>query len=128
MGIPVRKDVIHSCLIEKVLPVIRSKWPRSSAMFPIYVQQDNARLHIKSLDDNFLHEAREDGFDIRLVCQPLSSQYMNVLHLVFSDLFSLWNIKKHLIRLTSLFMPLRNLLMNYHRNLSIACSYHCKLV
>ena len=39
-------------------------------MLPIYVQQDNARPHIKSSDADFLDEARKDGFDIRLVCQP----------------------------------------------------------
>ncbi|KAH0744694.1 hypothetical protein KY290_032687 [Solanum tuberosum] len=42
----VTKDITRSCLIEKVLPAIRSKWPASTSSAPIFIQQDNARPHI----------------------------------------------------------------------------------
>ncbi|KAH7835594.1 hypothetical protein Vadar_027734 [Vaccinium darrowii] len=79
----VTKDVIRSCLIEKILPAIRSKWPQSSAANPIYIQQDNARPHIHPLDAEFVEAAHKDGFNIQLVCQPPNSPDMNVLDLGF---------------------------------------------
>ncbi|KAH0650418.1 hypothetical protein KY284_030330 [Solanum tuberosum] len=42
----VTKDITRACLIEKVLPAIRSKWPASDSNIPIFIQQDNARPHI----------------------------------------------------------------------------------
>ncbi|XP_026458589.1 uncharacterized protein LOC113359119 [Papaver somniferum] len=77
----VTKDVIRSCLINKVLPAIRSKWPRSSNMEPIFIQQDNARPHINPNDQEFLEDASKDGFDIRLSFQPPNSPDFNVLDL-----------------------------------------------
>lgn len=61
------KDVFRSCLIEKVLPAIRSKWPHSSTptMDPIHVQLDNARPHFLPSDAEFIEATTKDGFDIR---------------------------------------------------------------
>ncbi|KAH7852570.1 hypothetical protein Vadar_026523 [Vaccinium darrowii] len=77
--IKVTKDVSRSCLIEKVLPAFRSKWPRCSAMETIYIQQDNAKPHITGLDAEFLEAANQEGFDIRLSFQPPNSPDMNIL-------------------------------------------------
>ncbi|XP_058208226.1 uncharacterized protein LOC131321239 [Rhododendron vialii] len=79
----VTKEITRSCLIEKVLPAIRSKWPRSAAVETIYIQQDNARPHIHGSDPEFLEAASRDGFDMRLSFQPPSSTDMNVLDLGF---------------------------------------------
>ena len=78
----VTKDVIRSCLIEKVLPSIQTKWPGSVGE-PIYIQQDNARPHIHPMDPKFLEAACKNGFDIRLTFQPPNSPDMNVLDLGF---------------------------------------------
>ncbi|XP_050217419.1 uncharacterized protein LOC126668255 [Mercurialis annua] len=78
----VNKDVIRQCLIEKVLPGIRTKWPENRSRV-IFIQQDNARPHIKPDDDKFLQEARKDGFDIQLRFQPPNSPDLNVLDLGF---------------------------------------------
>lgn len=70
-------------MIEKVLPTIRSKWPRLGAVETIYIQQDNARPHIHGSDPEFLEAASRDGFDMRLSFQPPSSLDINVLDLGF---------------------------------------------
>ncbi|XP_058191991.1 uncharacterized protein LOC131309348 [Rhododendron vialii] len=79
--VSVTKDVICSCLIEQVLPAIRSKWPSSGATDPIYIQQDNAEPHISPLDADFVEAASKDGFNICLTFQPTNSPDMNVLDL-----------------------------------------------
>ncbi|XP_058215387.1 uncharacterized protein LOC131326570 [Rhododendron vialii] len=82
-AVTVTKDVSRSCLIEKVLPAIRVKWPRSGEMETIVIQQDNAKAHIHPLDPKFLEAAHEDGLNIRLSFQPPNSPDMNVLDLGF---------------------------------------------
>ncbi|GAA0141213.1 hypothetical protein LIER_02410 [Lithospermum erythrorhizon] len=47
----------------------------------IYIQQDNDRPHIKTLDEKFLEATKTDGFDIRLTCQPPNNLELNVLDL-----------------------------------------------
>ncbi|XP_058223067.1 uncharacterized protein LOC131332786 [Rhododendron vialii] len=79
----VTKDVIRSCLIDKVIPAIQSKWPRSSVGETIYIQQDNARPHIQPSDAQFRDVATKNGFDIRLSFQPPNSPDLNVLDLGF---------------------------------------------
>ena len=60
-----------------MLPAIKSKWP-SAAGKDIYIQQDNARPHIKDDDATFRMAASADGFNIRLVHQPPNSPDTNV--------------------------------------------------
>jgi hypothetical protein len=79
----ITKDVMRSFMIEKVLPAIRVKWPREDANKPIYIQQDNAKPHVAPNDRLFCEAAKEDGFDIRLVCQPANSPDLNILDLGF---------------------------------------------
>nr|XP_043615978.1 uncharacterized protein LOC122587884 [Erigeron canadensis] len=78
----VTKEVTRSWLIEKVLPAIRSKWPRDHTG-PIFIQQDNAKPHIDVNDAEFNQEASKDGFDIRICFQPPNSPDLNVLDLGF---------------------------------------------
>ncbi|KAH0686007.1 hypothetical protein KY285_016550 [Solanum tuberosum] len=63
------KDITRACLIEKVLPAIRSKWPASDSNIPIFIRQDNARPHSGVNDLEFVEAAQKDGFDIRLCFQ-----------------------------------------------------------
>lgn len=82
-AINVNKEIMRSCLIEKVLPAIRAKWPPHDSTETIYIQQDNARPHITQLDSEFVEAACKDGFDICLLCQPPNSPDLNVLDLGF---------------------------------------------
>ena len=41
----VRREVMRSYLIDKVLPAIKAKWPREDLGNSIFIQQDNARTH-----------------------------------------------------------------------------------
>ncbi|KAM3288111.1 hypothetical protein P3S67_021541 [Capsicum chacoense] len=79
----VTKDITRACLIEKVLPAIRAKWPTSNSNNPVFLQQDNARPHIGNNDLEFIEDAQQDGFEIRLCFQPSSSPDLNVLDLGF---------------------------------------------
>lgn len=79
----VTKEIIKTYLLNKVIPAIKSKWPREEMGYPIFIQQDNARTHISYDDEEFRRVASEDGFDIRLMCQPPNSPDLNVLDLGF---------------------------------------------
>ncbi|XP_057418948.1 uncharacterized protein LOC130713174 [Lotus japonicus] len=79
----ITRNVIRSFFIDQVLPAIKEKWPIEDAKNPIFIQQDNARTHISHDDDEFLKAATQDGFDIRLMCQPANSPDLNVLDLGF---------------------------------------------
>ncbi|KAF7127220.1 hypothetical protein RHSIM_Rhsim11G0002500 [Rhododendron simsii] len=77
----ITKEIMRSCLIDKVLPAIRAKWPHYDSTETIFIQQDNAKPHIQQLDSEFVQAARKDGFDIRLSFQPPNSLDLNVLDL-----------------------------------------------
>jgi hypothetical protein len=79
----IKRDVIREFMIDKVLPAIRAKWPRDDINKPIYIQQDNAPSHIELGDPLFCEAAQQDGFDIRLICQPANSPDLNILDLGF---------------------------------------------
>jgi hypothetical protein len=79
----ITRDVIRDFMIDKVLPAIRAKWPREDVHKPIFIQQDNAPSHLKLDDPIFCEAAKQDGFDIRLICQPPNSPDFNVLDLGF---------------------------------------------
>jgi hypothetical protein len=79
----ITKDTIRQFILEKVLLAIREKWPHEDADKPIYIQQDNAKPHLSPNDRQFCEAARQDGFDMRLVCQPANSPDFNVLDLGF---------------------------------------------
>jgi len=84
-------------MINRVLPAIRAKWPREDVHNPIFIQQDNAPTHLKVDDPQFCEVAKQDGFDIRLICQPPNSPYfINILDLVSFELSKLFNTRKML--------------------------------
>lgn len=77
---PINRDVMRSFLIEKVIPDIKKIWPREDYCYLIFFQQDNVKPHIRRKDEEFQQVAQQDGFDIRLICQPPN---LNVLDLGF---------------------------------------------
>ncbi|XP_028193314.1 uncharacterized protein LOC114378929 [Glycine soja] len=79
----INRDLIRSVFIEKVLPATKEVWPRDELGSTIFIQQDNARTHINPDDPEFVQAATQDGFDIRLMCQPPNSPDFNVLDLGF---------------------------------------------
>lgn len=60
----------------------------------LYIQQDNAPSHLKLDDPLFCEAAKQDGFDIRIICQPPNSPDFNILDLVFFELFKQSNTKR----------------------------------
>lgn len=88
------KEISRSFLIEKVIPTIKEKWPRDDIHIPVFIHQDNAISHIKDNDSEFCRVAREDGFDIRLMCQPPNSPYLNVLDLGFFSVIQALHYKE----------------------------------
>ncbi|KAK9665958.1 hypothetical protein RND81_14G149200 [Saponaria officinalis] len=76
----ITKAVIKTCLIEKILPAIKDKWPDGRGQ-TIYIQQDNARPHISPNDPDFIRAATADGWDIQLIFQPPNSPDLNILDL-----------------------------------------------
>ena len=76
---PVKEEVIRDLMIQKVLPAIRAKWPLEDASKPIFIQ-DNGRPHLAPNDKLLWDAAKQDGFDMRLVCQPVNSPNFNIIH------------------------------------------------
>ncbi|CAK8542192.1 unnamed protein product [Lathyrus sativus] len=90
----VKRDVVISFLIEKVLLTIREKWPRDEFESTIFIQQDNARTHINHDDPLFCEAATKDGFDIRLMWQSTKSPDLNILDLDFFSAIQLLQYKE----------------------------------
>ncbi|KAK2364580.1 hypothetical protein QL285_089435 [Trifolium repens] len=47
------REMNKAFLISKILPAIKSMWPTQDVGKTIYIQQDNARLHIAKNDPDF---------------------------------------------------------------------------
>ncbi|KAK8485570.1 hypothetical protein V6N13_068205 [Hibiscus sabdariffa] len=76
----VTKDVTRSCLIDKVLPAIRAKWPSYSDK-TIFIRQDNAKPHIGIDNEEFLQATSVDDSNFHMSFQPPNSPDLNVLDL-----------------------------------------------
>jgi hypothetical protein len=61
----------------------------------IFIQQDNARPHLSLHDKLFCDDVKQDGFDIRLVCQPANSPDLNILDLGFFNSLQSTQLKNH---------------------------------
>ncbi|XP_063942703.1 uncharacterized protein LOC135150363 [Daucus carota subsp. sativus] len=78
----INKIVIKQCLIEKIIPAIKAKWPLDCSGH-IFIQQDNAKPHISDNDLEFISAAQSDGFSINLINQPPNSPDLNINDLGF---------------------------------------------
>jgi hypothetical protein len=77
----VTRDVMREYLLEKVIPAIHARWPDDDEI--IFIQQDNARTHVKGDDLAFQSAIKESGLEIQLVQQPPNSPDTNALDLGF---------------------------------------------
>ncbi|XP_074303211.1 uncharacterized protein LOC141637637 [Silene latifolia] len=73
----ITKQVTRECIIEQVIPAIKTKWPEGASK-NIFIQQDNARPHIKNNDQAFMAVANSESFNIQLTFQPPNSPDLNV--------------------------------------------------
>jgi hypothetical protein len=73
--------MIRDVMINQVLPAIQAKWPRKDVGKPIFIQ--HAPSHLKLDDPLFCEAAKQEGFNIRLICQPPNSPDFNILDLGF---------------------------------------------
>ena len=78
----ITKSVIKQCLIEKIIPAIKAKWPSDFSKH-IVIQQDNARPHINDNDQDFLKVEQDGEFHITLANQPPNSPDLNINDLGF---------------------------------------------
>ena len=78
----VTKDVYEKFIIEKVVPVIKRKWPRK-IQNKIYIQQDNAKPYSEISAKLVALAVAQDGWNIQIRDQPPNSPDMNVPDLVF---------------------------------------------
>ncbi|GJQ69421.1 hypothetical protein Trydic_g6536 [Trypoxylus dichotomus] len=70
-------------IIDKILPAIKSKFPKAHKSKTIYVQQYNAQPHFCDDDAELLIEGSRDGWCIKFKSQPPNSPDLNILGLGF---------------------------------------------
>ncbi|XP_074291358.1 uncharacterized protein LOC141618151 [Silene latifolia] len=92
----ITKQVTRECIIEQVIPAIKAKWPEGASK-NIYIQQDNARPHIKNNDQAFMAVANSEGFNIQLTFQHPNSPDLNVNDLGYFRASDHYNPNKHQI-------------------------------
>ncbi|XP_074323258.1 uncharacterized protein LOC141660192 [Apium graveolens] len=78
----INKVMVKQCIIEKILPAIKEKWPQENNKH-IIIQQDNASSHINGDDIEFMDAAKSDGFNVTLTNQPANSPDLNINDLGF---------------------------------------------
>ena len=79
----VTAPVYKKLLVEKILPAIIEKFPRSNKNLPIIFQDDNAPCHSMIARNAFVEAAKDQGLEIIVKPQPARSPDFNVLDLGF---------------------------------------------
>lgn len=79
--ISVDKEAYRAALIDKIIPSIKKSWPEQRKA--IYIQQDNAKPHVRPDDPDIVAAGTDGGWNIHLQCQPPNSPDFNVLDLGF---------------------------------------------
>ena len=78
------KEVYHELLISKLLPAIVEKWPWMDRLSrKIWIQQDGAKSHINTDDDEFEQGLQDLELDAGLYTQAVNSPDVNLLDLGF---------------------------------------------
>ena len=75
------RDVYREYLIQKLLPVVKEKWPRNHAR--IRLQQDGAKSHILEDDVEFKEAVQQIGLNLTVFTQAPNSPDTNILDLGF---------------------------------------------
>ena len=63
-AVNVKTENYRNMIIENVLPSIRAKWPIRKPITPIYVQHDNAPVHVPIDDEKIRNSGQVYGWDI----------------------------------------------------------------
>ncbi|XP_044325344.1 uncharacterized protein [Triticum aestivum] len=82
-SLKVTRDVMRFCMCEKLIPAIHDMWPDEDEERTIFIQQDNATLHLKPSDEIFRRAVEQTGLDIKLIQHPPNSPDLNILDLCF---------------------------------------------
>ena len=77
----INQDVYREYLIQKFLPAVKEKWPRSNAR--IWLQQDGAKSHILEDDVEFKEAVQQIGLNLTVFTQAPNSPDTNILDLGF---------------------------------------------
>ena len=81
---PVTKGVYRELLISKLLPAIIEKWPRTDRLSrKIWIQQDRAKSHINTDDQEFREAIQDQELNAGLYTQAANSPDVNLLDLGF---------------------------------------------
>ena len=73
----------RAMLIDNVIPAIMDNWPRGTLHNTIRLQQDNAPLHIKPDDPDWLAAVARSGLHLEIYNQPPNSPDTNINDLAF---------------------------------------------
>ena len=100
----VTKVHTRQMMIDKIIPQIVNKWPRSVRVGEsptVFIQQDNAGPHIGANDPEFRRAVTAvTSLQIRLILQPPTSPDLNILDLGFSNSIQSLHYQKLLINIT----------------------------
>ena len=81
---PVTKEVYCELLISKLLPAIVEKWPQTDRLSrKIWIQQDGAKSHINTDDEEFREAIQDQELTAGLYTQAANSPDINFLDLGF---------------------------------------------
>ena len=84
----VTKEVYRGLLISKLLPAIVEKWPRTDRLSrKIWIQQDGAKSHINTDDEEFREAIQDQELTAGLYTQAANSPDVNLLDLGFFERF-----------------------------------------
>ena len=89
---PVTKGVYRELLISKLLPAIIEKWPRTDRLSrKIWIQQDGAKSHINTDDEEFRQAIQDQELNAGLYTQAANSPDVNLLDLGFFRVIQSFN-------------------------------------
>ncbi len=95
------KGTYRRFMIEKVVPVIKLRWPNQGLNRTVVIQHDGASCHIKGNDVKFDQAAKQGVWKIYVEKQPAKSPGTNVLDLSFSELCrqnsEVWDLRQQLM-------------------------------
>lgn len=80
--VEVSKQVYKQKLLDEVIPAMKACCPGGRGR-TIYAQQDNAPSHRMNDDEDIVAAQTADGWDVKLINQPLNSPDTNILDLGF---------------------------------------------